>query len=119
MAVLVDADGNIASDLAAGAPLVRELQADLANATATIGLWQGRTEMLALQLEESKAQLALGVPTNAPESRPGGPERAGAGGMVPDSPPRPPPAPGGAACGPPCWARSPSPAGPPARNCQL
>jgi excisionase family DNA binding protein len=71
------------------AALVRELQADLANATATIGLWQGRAEMLALQLEDARAQLALSAPAGAPKSHEDARETASPAGAARESTPAP------------------------------
>jgi excisionase family DNA binding protein len=85
---VADMSASEAGHLAA---LVRELQADLANATATIGLWQGRAEVLALQLEDARAQLALSAPTGAPESHVGGRETAPPAGVPQESVPKPAP----------------------------
>ena len=49
--------GSNSAEAAELAALVRELKADLAQATATAGLWQDRAEVLAHQLEQARAEL--------------------------------------------------------------
>jgi excisionase family DNA binding protein len=48
--------------------LVRDLQSELMRRTEAAAMWQARAEVLALQLEDARARLALSAPTNAPES---------------------------------------------------
>ena len=50
------------------AALVRELQDKLTQQAATTAMWQTRADVLALQLEDARAQLALSAPTDAPQS---------------------------------------------------
>jgi excisionase family DNA binding protein len=69
--------------------LVRDLQGELMRRTEAAATWQTRAEVLALQLEDARAQLALGAPADAPESRPGGPERPESGGVARESTPVP------------------------------
>jgi DNA polymerase III subunit gamma/tau len=91
----VDATPGAAPMQVAGAPAMGELvglvgrlhdeNRALAEAAAT---WQTRAEVLALQLEDARAQLALSAPANAPESHT-------APNLTPQGqePPREPPAP--------------------------
>ena len=61
-----DANGAEAAELAA---LVRDLQADLLRRTEAAAVWQTRADLLAMQLEQARAELrALQAPQDAPES---------------------------------------------------
>jgi hypothetical protein len=60
----VDGGGTQATTMLELVRLVGELQAK-AEAAA---MWQARADVLALQLEEARAQLALSAPTDAPKS---------------------------------------------------
>ena len=48
--------------------LVRDLQGELMRPTEAAATWQTRAEILAMQFEDARAQLALSAPRNAPES---------------------------------------------------
>jgi excisionase family DNA binding protein len=56
----------------------------LAEAAAT---WQTRAELLAAQLEDARAQLALSAPTDGPQSRQDARETASHGGVLQESTP--------------------------------
>jgi excisionase family DNA binding protein len=102
--------------------LVRDLQGELMRRTEAAATWQTRAEVLALQLEDARAQLALSAPANAPKSRQDANLTAESPEPPPGGHPSPSPSPlgcrrrsrrgrtgarGGAACGRPCWAGSP------------
>jgi excisionase family DNA binding protein len=92
----VDATPGAAPMQAAGGPAMGELvglvgrlhdeNRALAEAAAT---WQTRAEVLALQLEDARAQLALGAPADAPESRQDARETASPGGVAQEPTPAP------------------------------
>jgi excisionase family DNA binding protein len=95
----VDATPGAAPMQAAGGPAMGELvglvgrlhdeNRALAEAAAT---WQTRAEVLALQLEDARAQLALSAPAGAPESPTAGRETAPASGVASGTTPTPVPA---------------------------
>ena len=72
--------------------LVREAQAEALARAEAAAMWQARAEVLAAQLHRAQETIRAleaprEAPTNAPESRPGGPERVELGGAVPESTP--------------------------------